>query len=472
MSIGKVWKTKDEILKHGKDLVQAGSLSKAKCVVELDGKARETVVGARSRAGFGAMLETHYYGINPGNSPEPDFPEAGVELKSTPIKKTSKGFSAKERLVLNKIDFKKEAAATFETSSFLKKNKNVMLVSYFHNDGWAVVDLPVKIAELLEFEKLPEEDKKIIRNDWEIIHTKIAANRAHELSEGDTLYLGACTKASTGADRTTQNNGVQAKPRAYSLKSGYMTALTKRFLGKAEEGESVVTVADFKKEKTFEEIVADKFKPFIGLTIQEIAKKVAPDLDLNKSKSALAILSRRIMGVKTAKISEFEKAEIQMKTIQLKKSGMPKEDMSFPAFKSKELVYEDWETEPEEISLDNDKYPSQLRAQLSKRFFFVVFQGDNDCKKGDRKVLKGVKFWSMPVETLDGFVREQWERTVAQIKKSFDTNLPRVSEQKIIHVRPHGKNAADVDILPNGTKMTKRCFWLNAAYIASILKND
>ena len=44
-------------------------------------------------------------------------------------------------------------------------------------------------------------------------------------------------------------------------------------------------------------------------------------------------------------------------------------------------------------------------------------------------------------------------------------NLPGLSFNGIGHVRPHGKNSKDVDILPNGEKITKQCFWLNATYI-------
>ena len=42
--------------------------------------------------------------------------------------------------------------------------------------------------------RLPEEDMKIIRADYEKIISYIQDGRADELSEGMTTYLGACTK--------------------------------------------------------------------------------------------------------------------------------------------------------------------------------------------------------------------------------------------------------------------------------------
>ena len=42
--------------------------------------------------------------------------------------------------------------------------------------------------------KFSEEDLIVIRNDWGTIVNKIKAGKAHEISEADTNYLGACSK--------------------------------------------------------------------------------------------------------------------------------------------------------------------------------------------------------------------------------------------------------------------------------------
>ncbi len=74
-------------------------------------------IGGRNRAGFGTLLERYYYGINPPNTSKPDFPEAGVELKSNPVKKSKSGYVAKEKLVLNIINYIEEAKKGFRDSS-------------------------------------------------------------------------------------------------------------------------------------------------------------------------------------------------------------------------------------------------------------------------------------------------------------------------------------------------------------------
>ena len=44
-------------------------------------------------------------------------------------------------------------------------------------------------------------------------------------------------------------------------------------------------------------------------------------------------------------------------------------------------------------------------------------------------------------------------------------NLPKASESRVAHVRPHGKDSMDTAPLPTGGSMTKQCFWLNNRYV-------
>ncbi|EAW0602409.1 restriction endonuclease, partial [Listeria monocytogenes] len=73
-----------------------------------------------------------------------------------------------------------------------------------------------------------KEDLLIIESDYNKIVSKIKQGKAHELSEGDTVYLGACTKGAT-AEKSLKpqfyNAEIPAKRRAFCLKQGYMTYL-------------------------------------------------------------------------------------------------------------------------------------------------------------------------------------------------------------------------------------------------------
>src|SRR5690606_7870935 len=114
----------------------------------------------------------------------------------------------------------------------------------------------------------PNEDLRIIKKDWELINQKIKEGKAHELSEGDTFYLGACTKGSTALKsfRNQPFNDEQAKQRAYSLKQGYVNHIIANIAheetavyGKIIQYPEILDVVN-----SIESIVISKFLPFYG----------------------------------------------------------------------------------------------------------------------------------------------------------------------------------------------------------------
>ena len=72
-----------------------------------------------NKGGLGQLIEKYLFGMDNNSDSEPDFMPAGIELKVTPYKKI-KGdkLSAKERLVLNIIDYMTEYKNTFRSSHF------------------------------------------------------------------------------------------------------------------------------------------------------------------------------------------------------------------------------------------------------------------------------------------------------------------------------------------------------------------
>jgi DNA mismatch repair protein MutH len=423
-----------------------------------------------TRGSFGKVLEQFYFGINPGNESAPDFPLAAVELKSTGLRFNAHDVAAaKERLVLNIINYQKEAnAASFETSSLYLKNAVIMLVAYDYASSRAVVDHPIRIARLLRMDELPLADQLIIRNDWKTIHDKIRSGRAHELSEGDTEYLAACTKSATSADRRIQaSDGPPAKPRAFAFKAGYMTILLRQMLTLNEDDTDYASAVSSEalRTRSFESEIIARFSPFLGRSIEYIHAQIGTGLNTN-SKDYLSRLARRMIGVDGRKILEFEKAEIMMKCIQVNKYGMPKEHMSFPQFAFNQLLIEDWDVP------DEDDYSTQaaFRRQVQTKFLFVVFQCAERCDIGDSKVLLKAEFWTMPVSDVEGEVGRVWLAAKNAVRSSNAGAFPKSSESHVAHVRTKAKDGKDQDILPNGVGVTKRCFWLNKEYLRDQLR--
>ena len=253
--------------------------------------------GYKGKGNFGQILEKFYFGYEPNSDAEPDFKEAGIELKSSPLKTLKNGeFRSKERLVLNIINYLEVHKEDFENSSFWKKNAHLLLVFYLHDKDLDLLDYLIKLVDDWQY---PKEDLKIIKHDWETINQKIKDGKAHELSEGDTFYLGACTKGSTALKsyRDQPFNDEKAKQRAYSLKQGYVNHIIANIAqeetavyGKIIEQPEILDLV-----QSIEDIVISKFQPFYGKSAELIEQELA--LELNpKAKSYFANLTNAILG--------------------------------------------------------------------------------------------------------------------------------------------------------------------------------
>lgn len=427
------------------------------------------------KGGLGNAVEKYHFGYEPNSKSEPDFKDAGVELKCTPLKAASDGsMLSKERLVLNLIDYVEESTKSFNTSSFWKKNKLLLLMFYLHEEEKSSFDFIFKIIRLWNF---PGADLKIIKDDWTIIHNKILAGKAHEISEGDTLYLAACTKGSrAGAEMRTQPQSKELAPqRAYAIKSRYVNTIIldslshpemfnnlfvsgkqKRKILKAQENaeNAVRDISEYQESETFEQLIERKFSKFYGKTIAEIEKILG--VTFGQSKSMAYNVCRAILGVKAKKIAEFEKAEIAIKTIRLEANGSLKESMSFPNVNYKEIVNEMiWED-------------SALYEMLTQRFLFIIFR--KPPKKNDKLVrLEKIMFWAMPTKDLPQG-EKLWLDTKTKVANGNYKNFIKSSENPICHIRPKGKNAADTTVGAQGFQVKKMCYWLNRDYILDVVK--
>lgn len=436
---------------------------------------------------------------------EADIPEAGVELKATPYKLLKSGKkSAKERLVLNIINYMDEANKNFETSSFKHKDKLMELIFYCHNN-----DIPKEewtFDEAIQF-SFPEKDLKIIKNDWNKIHQKIVEGHAEELSEGLTDYLAACTKGSSSKSiRQQPFSDVPAKQRAYSLKASYMTQIIRNYvfgdqtdpaikkekfsnttnLKKTfQNAEEIVSSAEL-DNKSLDTIILEKLNKYKKLSVQKLAQKFNLK-DKLKAKNINAMLVARMLGLKgnTAEnAEEIKKSNIQIKTIRINKNNTIKENMSFRPFKFKEIISQNFE--------DSDLY-----SDITNKFLFVIFK-ENENKQ---YIFEGARFWYMPNSDLE-IVKQVWIETKNTIKNGVKlalkngrvtNNFIKKADERIIHVRPHSRKSSYkkskysnklptpiqwISTVPNEDSrfdknfeyMTTQSFWLNNSYVLSQLK--
>ncbi len=419
---------------------------------------------ALNKGGLGQYIEQYLFGIDTNSDSEPDFMPAGIELKVTPYKKIKDGkLSAKERLVLNIIDFMNEYKNEFKTSHFWFKNNTIQLLWYLWEPNKSKKDFKITHEKLLELSK--NEDLKQIEEDWNFIIQKIKDGKAHEISEADTMYLGACSKgANASSTREQPFSDIPAMQRAFCFKTSYMTQLVRKYIGDYSDVEKVLKGTT----DTFNEFVREVVDKYKGKSQKELMKEFNID---SKAKNINSMIISRMFNVKSKlqDTDEFQKANIIPKTIRIEENGRIKESISFPAFKFTEIVEQSWE--------DCD-----LREQLeTTKYMFFVFK-----KEKGEYIFKGIKLWNMPETDIEIPVMEMWKKTYNAIKtgnivKSVvngirKTNFPGMSENNVCHVRPHGRNAKDVNKLPvadkltGATEYTKHCFWINNTYIKDIFK--
>ena len=428
---------------------------------------------------LGNFIEKYYFGYQPNGIQDADFSEIGIEIKQTCVDKTKKGeLRAGERLSITNISYNEPVTHDFYSSHVWSKIKRILLIHYLRDKSIERLDYQILYANLFT---PPKEDMEIIKADYHKIISIIESGNAQDLSEGLTMYLGACTKGSTALKSMQPQyygNHSLAKKRNFCFKQNYMNYILHTYILKdMVPYESIIKDSSQLQNQSFDDYVLNMLNQYIDKSDVQLCQEL--NVEYNKNKAQFSTLGFHMLGIKNNKAAEFEKAGIIMKSIRVEENNKVKEHMSLPPFVFKELIEEEWE----ESTLN--KYFEE------HRFLFVIFKKD-----GEHYFFKGAKLWHMNKNDLESHVKEGWQQTVNIIKEgvqftfkqgkqlTIKNNLPGSKDNHVIHVRPHTQNTAyklnngyekgdltkDGDQLPNGEYMTKQSFWINRSYIMEQIK--
>lgn len=436
-----------------------------------------------SKGIYGNIIEECFYGFKPNNSPEPDIPEACLEIKTTPYKiNKDKTISAKERLVLSMINYNKENLENFYETHLWKKCRQTLILFYKPEKNRSVLYNTIDKFHLFTW---PDEDMPTILEDYKRITQKVLEGHAHEISESDGMYLSTCRKgAGQDKDLTTQPHGPElANRRAWSLKSSYMTTLLRTKVFSQEEQESIARAAQ-DTSKPFTQIIEEKLLQYRGQSEKELCKKF--DVNFN-AKGRNSTLVRKILGLSSDidSTAEFKKANMNIRAIRVDKNGLPKEDSPFKNYRFIELANEkEWEE-------------SHIYTEIfSRKFMFVVFR---ENESGDF-CLDQIKFWGFP-EPLEPELMRVWQETKEIINRGVEltvkpngedgfkvsTNFPQSKVNKYLFTKVHASQTyyevkpgefvgkgklKDTDELPDGSRITKHSFWLPKKFVQQILRGE
>lgn len=451
------WKNKEELLAFAQKLENSTiSLAITKIPSFEVYTVAESSITYAGKGNFGEYLEEEYFGKKNDNKSRPDFDEVGVELKAVPLKVLDNGeVRVKERIVLNKFRYADIVNETFETSHFLAKDSTLLLVFYFHDNSLALENKKIDLVDLWEILK---HDKEQIKQDWETIVGKVRAGKAHEISEGDTLYLGACTK---GANRISSMqkqpfSDVLAPGRALCFKNSYANMIYRLLKEKHENRKKILDASIYTDEEGWKPLdvrIHELVDRYLGMKVKELYRMFR--LTYNPDNKGLyAHISRTMLGFSRGRqYYEFEAADIQVKAVRIEKNGLIEQAMSFRNIPYREIVNQDWE--------DSDFY-----NELTSKFIFMIFK---ECENLDDYTFDGVYLWNMHAEDL-AKAREVWEKAKEQVLIEDFENMPKVAFNGVAHVRPKARNSDDLMETANGRKVKKKCFWLNNGYIREVVR--
>lgn len=425
----------------------------------------------KGKGSLGQMVENIYFLLETNNYSGADFSPAGLELKCTPLKKGKQDeYLIKERLVCNMINYCEVVDEDFEQSHFYLKCQLMLLLFYLHQVNCDKLDLEFIFSVLW---KLPKKDLLIIRHDYEIIIDKIRQGKAHELSEGDTMYLGACRKGQKGDSLMKQpSSEIGAPRRAFSLKMAYMRTILKYILESHKNAitniptiESELVSLTSLKKHSFDEIITKRFNPYLKKNYALIAKKIGVDISNNPKNKYAMIANAIASSSKCSNVNrseEFLKAGITMKTIRIQANGRIKEAMSF-----ENIDYI-------EVAECDNWFDSRLYELFSSRFFFVIYQEMHRGVEDYR--LEDVFFWTMPQKDLD-IAEEYWNhiRDNVLANNISEKYWWKGRDKKKFHVRPKAQKSTDLAPTIDGKGAKKFCYWFNNDYVKDIIekyKND
>lgn len=448
-------------------------------------KEKSNYANRKRKGGLGNLLEEAYFGYKANSESEADFSKAGVELKVTPYEVRKGGkLSAGERLVLSMISYTKPIEDDLYSSHMWNKCKLMLLIYYLRDKTLkSNMEYPIRYVSLFTPSK---EDLLIIEQDYKIISDKIRNGKAHELSEGDTMYLGACTKGATAEKSTVFQSfyapDVKARKRAFCFKTSYMTYILNNYIvAKDNREERIIKDKEQLLANSFEDVVINRINSYKGKTDKELCELF--NREYNNNKAQWIDLAYRMLGIKSNAAEEFKKANVVVKAIRMEEDNKIQENMSFPAFKFMDIVTQDWED-------------SQLCEYFSvTKFLFVVF------KKNERGTyeLRGAQFWNMSVAEIEGDLKDVWiqlrnillegVKLIPKKTKSgyiVNNNLPKTVDNPIVHIRPHSQKGfyiidgieygngtiKDANLLPDGNYMTTQSFWVHREYIVSKIDNN
>jgi len=429
----------------------------------------------------GQVLEA-LIGNAPNSDPNPDVQYLNVELKVLPLRKIGDKVQPKERSKIKSLNYNTILDQKWHTSDVKAKMNKMLFLLYEQPTGKTYKDWQDLTFKGTMFYELEKEKPDVVQEDWKGIYYKVKSEIAHEISEGDSMILGAST---SGAGKIIKyGNNKEAKQRSYSLKHSYLKVFYSEKIRK-QKFTSIGIPKSIEPQDYILNILNKKLK---GKGLKNVVDKYNVKFS-ESAKSSFPILINKVLNIKDkAEIRELAENNIIIKTVPIKPNGKPWEAMSFPKFSLVDLIYEDWNGDKNSQSI--------FRSIISQGFIFLPVIKEKYKPKGAKNykymdwstwVIGQPVYWKASEKELKT-IMEEWKKAKNIVEKEVkvedvswgegtrqNNNLLKMSETKIIHIRPHTSNSKNLDIpyqlyTEGRVSICWQSFWLNKDFVESVIR--
>ncbi|MEH7442067.1 MutH/Sau3AI family endonuclease [Bacillus sp. JJ1122] len=439
----------------------------------------------------GDVIEQSVLGYPPDTKQSPDLFVDGedIELKTTGIripKKTSiHQFEAKEPMSITAVSPKKISNENFESSNFWHKLKKMLLVYYHYDSNVTVkaIDYSNFVIQGYQFHEFPEEDKEILKNDWNIVRDFIEKlqdeydfpeNEYHRISSElrkDLMFIDIAPKWPN-------------RPR-FRLKRTTVSNIVQKHFGEKFE----VLKTHYTTYKELDEKLHRLTELYHGKTVKQLMLELDIPITLDKKGDVHKSISEQIVvkmfGAKVKKISKielFNKIGIIPKTVTQTKKGTRTEDTKLFT-----IDFTEWTDET--IEFENSFVFNYFSNQ---HFLCILFEEPSSSSKLLEKKFLGFKRLIFQDSLIENDVRKVWNevrdliinnKLIESIEYNKDgiaiknkktgkfktsINFPKSKENNFF-VRGTGTDSNRKTLVINGINMYNQNLWVKGKTLVTML---
>lgn len=433
----------------------------------------------------GDVIEQSVLGYPSDIRQEPDLDIDGVktELKTTGIKfKNKKEFTAKEPMSITAVSPDVIVNETFTNSNFWHKLEHVLFVYYLYDSPITVkasdyANFPIKGYQFHEFS---EEDREILKKDWEIVRDFIKELQ-NEYENYEDEYPRISYELRPKLMYIDTAPKWPNRPR-FRLKRTILSSIIQDHFGETLEQ----LPGKYTSYSEIEQKCHDLTEEYHGKSIEELVEILEIDVKrIYKSIGEQIIV--KMFGGKSKKmqsISLFNKSGIIGKTITLTANKLRKEDMKL-------FTIDFDEFNDENIEFENSQTYDYF---TNNRFLCIIFQNaDKNAEFKENKFI-GFKMVNFDENFIENDVKITWQRIkdlivndkledVIILDKDGNPrtnpsgnimsapNFPKSSEGNIF-VRGTSSTSDVKPLNINGVQMYRQQIWIKGKYIVEKLNNE